>query len=245
MEFECLESPCAVTIQHEGANYKFWGENSWLILRQLRALKTFYELEMLEFLRQSIPNPDTVIDAGACIGNHSVFFDRVMNAKVIAAEPNDAAFDAFGANCAGGQGPNVTAIKAGLGESAHTRHLDFTPCFAAGNANALGYNIGGVQLTPERKYAHTPEIQVISIDGIMERATGKIDLIKIDVEGMELDVLRGAEQTIVTHRPWITVEVKESANLPQFDAFLKGYTRHPKVFNHTPTYVYKPAEIGV
>ena len=36
------------------------------------------------------------------------------------------------------------------------------------------------------------------------------DLLKIDVEGAELQVLQGAEQTIIQHRPLILVEMKEN-----------------------------------
>ena len=240
MEFECLESPAAVTIQHEGVNYKFWGENSWLIMRQLRSLKTFYELEMLEFLRAQIPNPGVIVDVGACIGNHSVFFDRVMNAQVISIEPNDPAFDAFGANCANGQAPHVTALRCGAGAQVETRKLDYSAC-----AHELGYNIGGVKLSLTNGTAGVQDAQVIPIDGILENATGNVDLIKIDCEGMEQEVLQGAERTLATHCPWLAIEIADAANLEQFDAYLKeSHTRIDKQFNHTPTWVYKPLDLN-
>ena len=47
---------------------------------------------------------------------------------------------------------------------------------------------------------------MVSIDSLNQRA----DLIKIDVEGMEQDVLKGAERTINEHHPILMVEIIKS-----------------------------------
>src|SRR6188508_127340 len=60
---------------------------------------TFYELDELLLLREHLKPGARIIDAGANIGNHSVFFDRVCRAsEVIVFEPNPDVIDELRAN---------------------------------------------------------------------------------------------------------------------------------------------------
>ena len=67
-------------------------------------------------------------------------------------------------------------------------------------------------------------------------------MIKIDVEGMEADVLRGAIETIRKYVPIIYVEI--FGDTAEVDDILAphGYHRHDMVYNATPTYLYTNAE---
>lgn len=238
MEFETIEIPACVQVAHEGRNYKFWGENQWLILRQLRALKTFYELELLEYLRGAVPNPDVIVDVGANIGNHTVYFSQVMQAQsVISLEPHHKCFDALGANCKENGCDNVTGLFCGASAVVERRFPDYCRNQSLPDQ---GYNVGATRFSAKKTYAQTTDVQFIPIDGILERASGNITLIKVDVEGMEMDVLRGATKTIRTQKPWIVIEIADRNTAPFQDQLRDTHTMVERPFNHTPTWVFKP-----
>src|SRR5262249_16494091 len=65
----------------------------------------------------------------------------------------------------------------------------------------------------------TQEIRCLKLDSI---ALPRVDLVKIDVEGMELEVLSGAGQLIGKHRPILQVEWLKSPK-PQLRQTLEGF----------------------
>jgi FkbM family methyltransferase len=112
---------------------------------------------------------------------------------VYAFEPQRLVYQAMCANLALNQLTNVLAWQAAIGAA---EGRIFVP-----NLNPREpANFGGVsmQSTP------TPEaVVLLTLDGI---GFPRVDLLKIDVEGMELEVLMGAEKLIDRHRPYIYVE---------------------------------------
>ncbi len=62
---------------------------------------------------------------------------------------------------------------------------------------------------------HEAVVEAVSLDEYLkERQIRKIDLLKIDIEGGELEAFRGASQTLVTIRPLIICEVLDSVTRP-------------------------------
>ncbi len=79
------------------------------------------------------------------------------------------------------------------------------------------------------------EVAIIPLDAL--ELTAPVKLIKIDVEGMEADVLRGATRILKEDGPVIYAEAHDDKSLAEMSMVLKplGYT--PKIrFNATPTY---------
>jgi FkbM family methyltransferase len=56
------------------------------------------------------------------------------------------------------------------------------------------------------------EVQVRCMDEVLKSRTAKIDLIKIDVEGGELDVMKGAHQILATDQPLLVFECGKGAS---------------------------------
>ena len=58
------------------------------IQQQIRRHARFYEQPMLDEVAPRLPENALVVDVGANIGNHTVYFTKLLGLKVIAVEPN-------------------------------------------------------------------------------------------------------------------------------------------------------------
>lgn len=160
-----------------------------------------FEGKDLEILRRFLTdtlNIDTsaaALDIGANIGNHALFFADIF-ARVIAFEPNPRTFKLLEFNCY-----DSDVVPLNLGLSSADGALDFL---------VLPSNVGGscivTDTNDEVPREHLSKIQVRRLDALSEVAALEIALIKIDVEGHELDVLRGASETLTRARPVIVFE---------------------------------------
>lgn len=130
------------------------------------------------------------LDIGANIGNHTLWFAERFR-KVMAFEPHPRTFNLLQFNTE--PLSNVECAQLAMGDAKGTATL-----------NDMPGNIGGSSLVGESKDdGHL--ISVETVDGLDHSGT-RPRLIKIDVEGFELPVLKGAEQTIGKFQPVIVFE---------------------------------------
>ena len=149
----------------------------------------------LRLLANFVRPGDVVLDLGANIGTHTLAFARMVGPQgtVVALEPQRALFQILCANAAMNRLPNVEALHAGAGRAAgwmHVPPLDYSQT----------ENFGGVSLSEQQAGLR---VATRAIDDLDLAACG---LMKIDVEGMELDAIAGAVGTIRRHRPVLYVE---------------------------------------
>lgn len=174
---------------------------------------SFFEMNHLTgvYRDKLIPAGGTVLDIGCNIGNHSLFFAKVMKvAKVIAFDPQPHCQRIFERNV---QENNLTGVRfelMGLGRA--TAKMQITR-FDPNNYGATRFELsdGG-----------TFEVQ--SLDAYCAKAKLKtIDFIKIDVEGMALEVIAGAHKTLDKFKPpmWIELIPRFGEVAPATEA-LKG-----------------------
>lgn len=133
-----------------------------------------------------------VLDIGANIGNHTLYFCNEYNAKKIYCfEPIEETFSILERNIELNHlGERVVLNRYGLGE-----------CNGRGAANSYNLsNIGGTGLILDAE----GEIEIKSLDSL--DIEENIVFIKIDVEGMERKVLRGGLKLIKRNMPYIMVE---------------------------------------
>lgn len=151
------------------------------------------EINLLEhFLKRG----DTVIDIGANIGTHTVAFANFVGetGTVLAFEPQRLAFQMLCGNIAINCLTNVRCMQQAVGD-------------APGQTNAPivnpheQHNFGAVSLTNNHRSGEV--VDLVSIDSLNLNAC---NLIKIDVEGMEPGVIKGARETIEKFRPMLFVE---------------------------------------
>lgn len=192
--------------------------------RSLELYGEWSEGEMQLF--QQVLRPGmVVVDAGANIGTHTVALARSVapDGVVYAFEPQRIVFQTLAANVALNSLTNVFCLQRALGDApgiARVPPLDYT------KAN----NFGGVPLMVPN--APGEPVDVVRIDDLGLPAC---HLIKMDVEGMELAVLRGAEATIMRCQPLLYVEVDRAE---QRDAIVTWLDEHGYVmyWHHVPLY---------
>jgi FkbM family methyltransferase len=191
-----------------------------------------YSEHEVALFRQLVARGDTVIDAGANIGSHTVFFAGQVapSGRVHAFEPQRIVYHMLCANLALNALGNVYSYRAGLGQP-HAGDPVSGPVLKVPPVNygAAG-NFGGVALTGDGAGEPTP---VLAIDDLDLPACR---LIKIDVQGMEAEVIRGGRETIRRHRPVLYVENdlrEKSAALigALFELDYRLYWHLPPLFN--------------
>jgi FkbM family methyltransferase len=149
---------------------------------------------------------DTILDVGANIGNHSLRF-ATFTRTVYSFEPNPTVSQRLHANIRLNGQINIKVREFGLG--LHDAVLPFyAPTVETGSDN-LG--TGTFVLAEASNGSTHMQLQIRNGDAVVrEEVVGRIDAIKIDVQGFEAEVLRGLETTLTQHCPVIWFEVSGS-----------------------------------
>lgn len=153
----------------------------------------FYEQDILEDLNQFLPSNAIICDIGANIGNHTLYW--LFNHKadfIYCFEPRLETFNILEKNI------EINQVK------------DKTQCFnfaLSDNSTKLSVQSFSQDNIGANFYCKNPvgNIKALPLDEI--EINKKIDFMKIDVEGMEIDVLAGAENTIKKYTPVIFIEI--------------------------------------
>jgi len=153
-----------------------------------------YSAEETDFLMTATPVGGFVVEVGANIGCHTVPLAQKVGATgcVLAFEPQRVIHQMLCGNLALNGLWNVSAQHAALGAKEGTVQVPLV-------AYEQDMNFGGIAMTE----APGEPVPMVKLD--MYPLT-RLDLLKIDVEGMELDVLQGAETTVGKFRPLIYCE---------------------------------------
>lgn len=188
----------------------------------------FYERRFFDrLLERNIVKPGgVVIDAGANIGNHAVFFGLFLGAKkLICFEPQTAVFETLERNL------DLNKIK-------HKSHRAMLGA-EKGRGSLVSFNPanhGSASFAPKDD-GDTP---MVSIDSAVSKTDRKaVSFMKIDVEGGQLAVLEGARETIAEAQMPIWCEVfKDEAD--ETRAFMEdiGYEDTKMFWSHN--YIFVP-----
>ena len=200
-----------------------YNANDIYIGRSLELYGEFSEGE-IDLFRQLIQPGGVVLEVGANIGSHTVFLSRqVGEGVVVAFEPQRVVFQTLCANLALNSVTNVFALQQAVGAEPGALVVPSIDYRQPGN-------FGGVELG---SYEQGERVPVITIDSL---ELSRCNLIKIDVEGMEQQVLTGARRTLAQHRPALYLEndrAEKSAALVRLVDEL-GYAMYwhtPPLFN--------------
>lgn len=180
------------------------------IQKQHRAGK-FYEAPELAEIAGRLPQAAHILDVGANVGNHTLYFALFAGAaRIVAVEPNPLALAPLMANI----------LLNGIADRVETGALGVG--LGAASQGGFGMRRARVNLGASKMRPGEGTLEVHAGDSLFEDE--RFDLIKIDVEGMELDVIAGLEQTIARCRPLLCVEVDDE-NVAAFETWAeaRGY----------------------
>lgn len=175
----------------------------------------FYEEPFLRHIR-SLRLTGCYLDIGAFIGTHTLYFSMICGAdRVHAFEPRPHIMERLERNVRlNGVQDRVVLHRVALGEGVGEMSLTF----------------GG----------RTDRVPAARLDDLVQ---DRVAVMKMDVEGMEPQVLRGAARLIRQSRPVIFAEAGTQAEYEAVEEVLRGMKYVPTggVWNATPTYEFVPS----
>ena len=162
---------------------------------------THDERHVVTKLLKIIQPGDICWDIGANIGFYTCLLaSRVKDAGVVVAfEPALRTCGYLRENVSLNRFENVTVVNKGLGDTVEQRHLYYSEARLAEGTASLKY-------ADER--AASERVTLDTIDNLISELPVP-DFIKIDVEGYQLEVLRGGEHCLKTHAPLLMAELKD------------------------------------
>jgi FkbM family methyltransferase len=166
-------------------------------------------LYLLTLRREFFGDGVVAIDGGANIGVHTVEWAKMMQGwgRVIAIEAQERIFYALAGNIAINNCLNANALYAAIGATVGTISVpqpDYVKPASFGSLelrpSASNEFIGQtIDYAPER----CSEVRLLTIDSL---GLDRIDFLKIDIEGMELEAIEGAIGSIQKFMPQIFIE---------------------------------------
>jgi FkbM family methyltransferase len=153
-----------------------------------------YEPENSNFIIQSFPfeSGGLLVDVGANFGWYACIFAKIAgkNGTVVCFEPDNENLDLLKYNLNNNSlYKNTNVIEAGVGELAGKLALRRAP-----DSNPGMHSI--VNLPHTNNNENFPQIVIVTLDEALEKYPGSIDLLKIDIEGYEINALMGAQKTL-------------------------------------------------
>jgi FkbM family methyltransferase len=166
-------------------------------------------VQLLQARRQHHGDGVVVLDCGANIGVHTVEWAIAMTGwgKVIGIEAQERVFYALAGNIAINNVFNATAMHAAVAASSGVMKIPTPDYFAPASLGSLE-----LKRTAAPEYigqvidysdAALSAVRMVALDDLGQ---DRVDLIKIDIEGMELEALEGAQTLIARHHPILIVE---------------------------------------
>lgn len=148
----------------------------------------FWEMWVTLAIARHVKPGMVCVDAGANYGYYSLLLSDLVGPTgvVMAYEPQDLLRELLQQSIRVNGFSRTTDLGLALGS-----HTGSVPLFANGNDLGSGSLISKVGLTKKTQY-----VNVVQLDGNVLLAEGPVDFVKIDVQGFELEVLRGMRETL-------------------------------------------------
>jgi FkbM family methyltransferase len=172
------------TLRVQGATYSVGLESD-----EVSIFTEIYKERVYDRVPDFIPRPGwTVVDVGANVGLFAVQQAR-RGARVFAFEPNPDCYRRLSKTIAANDlGGAVRAFNVAVGAEPSLGALRVSGNFTV---------TGSISHANDPSSVHDKAVTIVSLDDtIPSLGLERIDLLKIDTEGAEVQVLRGAEQTL-------------------------------------------------
>jgi FkbM family methyltransferase len=181
-------------------------------------------VEMLVLRRRHYGDGVVAIDCGANIGVHTIEWAKAMTGwgSVLSVEAQERIYYALAGNIAINNCFNAMAVHAAVSSKPGTMKMpspDYTKPSSFGSLE-LRYRPNTEFIGQTINYSENLiDIRTLAID---EFNLPRVDFIKIDIEGMEMEALEGATNTITKSRPILLIE-KIKSNTEQIGQWLRNH----------------------
>lgn len=201
--FSSVESPCI--IRRSFFNYKLCLDVSRSITHQLLFLEGERFIQERFLLSKLLKPGMRVVDVGANIGYYLLLFEKYIGSegKVICIEPSVENLPELKKNIEINRFVNVKLFDVAIGMDDGTTGL------------RVGINSGVVDLPDYGQAGKNQGAYQVSLRKLDSLVTDKIDFLKIDVEGYEGQVLKGAQEILNRDKPILFLEIHPSI-IPEF-----------------------------
>ena len=176
------------------------GQGQWLLDHgNVSTVEAQLTLDCLKDIQSPV-----ILDIGANIGTYSSWIAKFRpDSLIYAFEPQRLIYQMFCGNMAVNNYQNVYAYNMGLSNNSTTikvQELDYT----------VVNNFGAYSLQEDlllNKSSYHSVLDITTVDNfVAKHELSKVDFLKIDVEGMDVEVLQGARETLSKYRPSMLVE---------------------------------------
>ena len=195
-----LQKPFTIQWFHGIKIYIYPGEE----ISRCLYVEGFYEPNQMCFLDSYLKPGMTVMDVGAHNGIYSLFCaDKVgVSGKVLALEPSRREFEKLRLNISINQFQNIRIFHVAAYDSETTLDLKIA------KTPHTGHNTLGNFAYQETTLDDIEAVQTSSLNQFIQTENlERVDLIKIDAEGSEMNVLRGAENILEKFHPVLLLEI--------------------------------------
>jgi len=210
-------------VEGDGLRYQISGRVDDPITIHHTRMGTFYEQyplrRMSRLAQRTLERIDSgyIIDAGANIGNHTLYLaGSNPSARVYAFEMNPLTYGYLKQNVHRSELKNINIYNYGLSSA-------LGQCGVKQNSDNP---LGGAQLDFGKEVKQ--EVELVTLDHFIaeKHILNRCVLIKMDVEGHEYEVLKGAKRLIGESSPMVYAELKEIEEFKKISTFLfsMGYT---------------------
>jgi len=160
------------------------------------AISGVWEPNVTAAFRDRLATKDVCVDVGAHIGYFTLLASKLVgpDGHVYAFEPSPSNYDALCANIALNGVTNVSAFQLAVGETAREARLYEGPGTNTGRATLRS------SLVDDQAPAVTVEVRPLT-SNIAREDLSRIRVVKIDVEGYELEVLRSLAPLVELGEP--------------------------------------------
>lgn len=177
----------------------------WLARQGWTSLYLGYEPYMAETIRSNLTRGDTFWDVGANVGLFSLLAARIVGptGNVVSFEPATEVFQLLCRN-AEHSGP-ICSLQFGIG------NIDGSAPMSVQGITSAGSFVKEVVALARHYYPDVPVreefVEVRKLDTLLSDLKPPPTLVKIDIEGFEVEALRGASLLIQTARPVLIIEI--------------------------------------
>jgi FkbM family methyltransferase len=157
-----------------------------------------YEKGTIHYLQKNLKNGEVFLDIGANIGLMSTIASKCVgkDGKVFSIEANPKTASILSHNLSLNQCDNATILQVALGNEEGTATL----------YENWSVNRGGASLLSQEKNASGVDVSLTTLDSIFD-LNQSVAMIKLDVEGFELEVLKGGQNLIKNQLPEFCIEI--------------------------------------